>query len=104
MDVFSNIEILDGKETKVDTYLCLLTALHAVAAKVWDYRQQSAFAHNVYSTSDEIISLLSDAFQNHTYVISFLIFLFYTHEISIVTGLLLNSARNATPSDRVHPK
>ncbi len=68
MDVFSNIEILDGLQTKVDTYLCFLTTLHAIAAQVWDYRQRSASTHNVYSMTGEDINLLNDAFQSQTYV------------------------------------
>lgn len=66
MDLFSNIEILNGKESSVDVYLCLKIALHAIAAEVWNYRQQSPFPQNPCSNSDETAKMLRHALQTYT--------------------------------------
>jgi hypothetical protein len=74
VDLFANIDVLDGMDSKVDVYLCYLTALHATAAQVWDHKQHSVFMKNCSHTSDEAASLLNDAFQKHLFVLLILNF------------------------------
>ncbi|CZR68099.1 uncharacterized protein PAC_17998 [Phialocephala subalpina] len=67
VDVFANIDLLEGLSSRVDVYLCYLAALHATAAQVWDYKQHSNFAKNSNRTSDDPLDLLNNALQKHLY-------------------------------------
>ena len=68
VDVFANIDLLDGLESKADIYLCYLTTLHAVAAQVWDHKQHSTFAKKHSHITEDAVDLLSNALQNHLFV------------------------------------
>lgn len=68
VEVFANLDLLDGMDCKADVYLCYLSALHATAAQVWDHKQHLAFAKHSCHTSDEALNLLNDALQKHLFV------------------------------------
>lgn len=68
LDVFANIDILKGLKSQVDVYLGFLSALHAIAGQVWDYKQHSGFRNSRERTSDET-DLLNTARQKNLFVL-----------------------------------
>ncbi|KAE9377617.1 hypothetical protein N431DRAFT_478819 [Stipitochalara longipes BDJ] len=67
VDVFANIDLLEGLDSQADIYLCYLAALHATAAQVWDYKQHSTFAKRYNRTTEDSVDLLNSALQKHLY-------------------------------------
>ncbi len=105
VDVFANINLLEGLDSQADVYLCYLATLHATAAQVWDYKQHSSFREKHSRITDDAVNLLNNALQDY-------LFVFHTetslsgHELtsSIGTRHSPDSGQNATLSGRTQPK
>ncbi|PMD43893.1 hypothetical protein L207DRAFT_421186 [Hyaloscypha variabilis F] len=67
VDVFANINLLEGLDSQADVYLCYLATLHATAAQVWDYKQHSTFRKKHNRITDDAVNLLNNALQDHLY-------------------------------------